>query len=461
MMTWPPLLRQLLQSASGSYSSEYMTCTNCHQTSDAYHGENSAYEWSGHSVGSGTLDTSRIIYDSHFDDETTTDIEGYNIRSSNDRSCRDCHNPHNADKTINVDWANSSHGGHILETTQDPTTHKYNVTETEGPAFVHYDMKASNRQACQRCHTSTGFMNLANDPAGYDPTNNDFSHLSGSQKEMLYCWACHTSSVGDLRDPGAFENTALYASPASRITAVPDLSGSNICLSCHAGRESGTEDINDSTDDFSNKSFVNSHYLAAGGVLFRTALYEYSGQDYSNDVAFAHDKIGTTGSTGMGSNGPCVGCHMKTANGHTLVNVTKSGGVITDITAFTSTCSNCHADKSTLITTLNELEEGFDAALTALATELSNNGFTYLGGHPYFSATNWITANDATGKKNMGAAFNYNLLLHEPGAYVHNPQYTKKIIYDSIDFLDDGLINASVEATIGAGLAADYLGGTR
>jgi hypothetical protein len=61
----------------------------------------------------------------------------------------------------------------------------------------------------------------------------------------------------------------------------------------------------------------------------------------------------------------------------------------------------------------------------------------------------------------MGAAFNYNLLLHEPGAYVHNPQYTKKIIYDSIDHLDDGAMNASVEATLGAGLATDYLGGTR
>jgi hypothetical protein len=61
----------------------------------------------------------------------------------------------------------------------------------------------------------------------------------------------------------------------------------------------------------------------------------------------------------------------------------------------------------------------------------------------------------------MGAAFNYNLLLHEPGAYVHNLQYTRKLIYDSIDFLDDGLLNGSVESTLGPGAAYDFLAGAR
>ncbi len=48
----------------------------------------------------------------------------------------------------------------------------------------------------------------------------------------------------------------------------------------------------------------------------------------------------------------------------------------------------------------------------------------------------------------MGAAFNFNLLEHDPGAYAHNRIYTKRLIYDSIDWVDDGIMNYSVGATL-------------
>ena len=54
------------------------------------------------------------------------------------------------------------------------------------------------------------------------------------------------------------------------------------------------------------------------------------------------------------------------------------------------------------------------------------------------------------------------MLHHEPGAYVHNLQYSKKLIYDSIDYLDDATFNSSVEATLGgSGDAYDFLVDTR
>jgi hypothetical protein len=55
-----------------------------------------------------------------------------------------------------------------------------------------------------------------------------------------------------------------------------------------------------------------------------------------------------------------------------------------------------------------------------------------------------------TGQNNMGAAFNFNLLEHDPGAYVHNRMYVKRLIYDSIDWTDDGVMNYSVGATLNA-----------
>ncbi len=53
-----------------------------------------------------------------------------------------------------------------------------------------------------------------------------------------------------------------------------------------------------------------------------------------------------------------------------------------------------------------------------------------------------------TGKNNMGAAFNFNLFEHDPGAYVHNRYYVKRLIYDSLDWLDDNLMNYSVGKTL-------------
>ena len=50
----------------------------------------------------------------------------------------------------------------------------------------------------------------------------------------------------------------------------------------------------------------------------------------------------------------------------------------------------------------------------------------------------------------MGAAFNYNLLVHDPGAVAHNRFYARRVIYDSIDWMDDNVLNFSVGATLNA-----------
>jgi hypothetical protein len=59
----------------------------------------------------------------------------------------------------------------------------------------------------------------------------------------------------------------------------------------------------------------------------------------------------------------------------------------------------------------------------------------------------------------MGTAFNYNLLYHEPGAYAHNPDYTKKLIYNSNDYLNGA---DSVETSLGGfDAACVFVIGTR
>jgi hypothetical protein len=60
----------------------------------------------------------------------------------------------------------------------------------------------------------------------------------------------------------------------------------------------------------------------------------------------------------------------------------------------------------------------------------------------------------------MGACFNINLLTREPAAFAHARTYTRRLIYDTIDWLDDNTMNLSVSATAVATDPADFTKGT-
>jgi hypothetical protein len=331
-------------------SGEYDTCANCHQPAAALHGVDSGHSWGDdtvnpdHEVGIGNFDSSEIIYDTHFDNPDTPHIEGYVLDIASDRACRDCHNPHSADIAINEQWAGSAHGGHILEvkeaafanTTDDYAealailngAHSYgSVTEADGPAWTHYDFKTKYGGACLRCHTSTGFREMANDPLNFKggPTMGKFT-ATGEQREMLYCWACHTDNAGGLRKsfdtgdgaaPLLLVNTAPYSEPAGRIGAVDDLGGSNICVACHSGSKSGAEIAASPPATFSNTSFINSHYFAAGGTLFSTIGFENRpASDYDNVTYLRGLPHALRGGTHFRASGP--GCDRADCGYHDI-----------------------------------------------------------------------------------------------------------------------------------------------
>jgi hypothetical protein len=114
---------------------------------------------------------------------------------------------------------------------------------------------------------------------------------------------------------------------------------------------------------------------------------------------------------------------------------------------------------------LQVAEEDALAGLAILDNALKARGYFFGETHPYFFMTadntasanavkNWTkrydgSAGDNTiGKLNMGAAFNYNLFAHDPGFFAHNNLYAKRLIYDSIDWLDDNTQNNSVQTYI-------------
>ncbi|MFO7607407.1 MAG: cytochrome c3 family protein [Desulfurivibrionaceae bacterium] len=536
----------LLEEATESGSAEYNTCTNCHQRHDAQIIDTEGIQ---QIPGTATPDGSngelifhagswdRVISSTHWDnpatsyqaalaaaggvstnvDQTTVIVEGYAIDPTNPRACRDCHNVHGADATINKQWASSGHGGKIRVAKETAAAETYASTIEQiaevraagangaDSSLPHYDWDktykadgVADRGPCQRCHTATGAKNFLNamitlndaDPDNdiiYDPVNNDFSHLVGwaphtsstatvssGQNELIYCWACHSDNSGNLRDPGAL--TVSYSNNAS--ATFPDSRGANVCLACHTGRENG-DSIKNSTEDFSATGFINSHYLTAGGTLFATSGYEYEGRDYELTAGDLHQNLGygtakATGAPtydddavrGSYTNGPCVTCHFGSNDGsHSLSPFTEyAPGDL----ALNPVCVNCHGKRgagtnaahSWLGTdfTVDNLVAGetaphkgrYLAALEALRVLLAANGYNYTPDYPYFDNQDWTIGISANGKDNMGAAFNFNLLVHDPAGVAHNRRYTRRLIYDSIDLLDNGAMDYSVSATLNA-----------
>jgi mono/diheme cytochrome c family protein len=424
----------------------------------------------------------RIIAATHFDDPDTPDvIEGYVVKAASERSCRDCHDVHKGGVAINEEWAKSGHGGKVLEAKEaaaagatDRTLAQSIAVQTAGtptldpitgdPVLVNTwadnDWDSAEEEECQVCHTATGFSNFMKNPASYDPALNNYSHLvdwtaddpatadvdeavSSGQNEMLYCWGCHKNNAGGVKTSDAVILVDRDGTTFATL-GTADAGLSVVCVKCHGGRANG-EYLKTTSASRSTSSRV--HYLPAAGVLYAAkthTLYEFPDLVYTPVAYFKHDKLGLNADTPETGKGPCAACHMDDA-GHSLAAVTLSDlGVITAITnAETCATAGCHVGEYAM--TAEKLEEqktGFTAANKLLSDYLNNVVVNYIN-LDIDNSTNvtnaLVTLND------YGALQNQKTLANDPGAYAHNRIYAQRIIFDSIDQLDNGTLDGTLD----------------
>ena len=305
--------------------------------------------------------------------------------------------------------------------------------------------------------------------------------------QVLVCSTCHPENgltLGTLRastTPGGY--VALWS--ANKIIAqvtFPDAGASNLCIRCHSSRAAGP--------NITPAGTTTAHYLPVAAMVYSgtadfvritanttspaivpdldskfTGLgYEFSGKSYLFNSA--HKTLGTPG-----GKGPCVACHMSEGSGHALKVVTADA--IGNITAIkTSACDVCHGVMTPEL--LNVKKTGFKAAADLLDAALQAKGVYWYSGArastyitvtspatttmgfypvPYdvdaLIGTTQLTINNAqyatkatdaglTTMDLQGAAYNLWLCKHkngDPAAYVHNSNYIKKLIFDSLDVL--------------------------
>ena len=487
-------------------SAEYATCTNCHQRHDAQiatvvgdpnmvditnlPGSTSTDGGSGdliyHAARYG-----RVISSTHYDNPATVGLlEGYVLDPADERACRNCHNVHSADITINEQWADSGHGGEIIEAKNQAVIDAGYVDDGEpddhalGAVAVYRNAGTTaswskhgwpndGEAECQRCHTATGGMNFLNGPVAYydamgafvadqdlaEPTGvaspNDFSYLATdpdtgeyTQAELLFCWACHTNNVGGMRDPGS---VTLQDRNGDFFGPVPDVGKSNVCIGCHGGRANGEYIRNTAAADRSTSGRV--HHLPAAGALFAASThtaYEFD-LDGDGDAAehyvnsnLKHDTIGLTGDAPAG---PCASCHMPDAN-HTFSVVTTDAttGEITAITS-QSLCDTCHIGGMTATTLQGFKVEYADVLQYFQDVAYAANGQTNYAGVTFSNSTFLRgRGDDVAGQNDYGALQNVKIMTSDAGSwgYAHNSIYAKRVIFDSLDWLDNAALDGSV-----------------
>ncbi len=332
-------------------SAQFNTCTSCHQLLDS---AGTGVATAEHATTAPT-GAANVITDTHFATPLTyvtgvyQDVTGYVMDFSSESVCSDCHNPHGTAE-VNKQWAQSAH-----------------ADTTGSAAWAHYNW--STRQNCQRCHTTTGYIAYNTAIGKKDASQASLintgtlasSPVTSSYTwapEMLECRGCHVDNKGTLRNPGVsytapYDNYTVSGTTVTTYSrasfAYPDVSGSNVCLLCHTGRANGDtiKNLNQAgvtSADMGNFSFINDHHFTAAATVFGAGGYEYSSRSYEDPSYYVHKKIGTADVPNTGSNGPCAGCHMSTAEKHLFLPVgTTTGDVFGTITAVTSTiCANCH-----------------------------------------------------------------------------------------------------------------------
>lgn len=428
-----------------------------------------------------------------YDRNNTTRRASY-VSSNYVTNCRKCHNPHDTATALELarQWAESGHG----DTIGSPRTSRdFKTYGTYQPVNTTFE---SN---CVRCHTTTGYLNFVTSGftkqqpfagPGY-PVVQYPTASTDPTREVTACNACHDDgkgnaygytlrSVSQVRIYYNYSGVSTATSPGSRAVSLatglpvkftnnsvtyPDAGPSNMCISCHTGRGIGSM-IKIAADapyflNFSTTTTIGgSHAFPGAATVFGKIGYEYAGRDYSS-TTFLHNRIGLANTNGTGTLGPCITCHVNSSVSHTFLPIAFSTeptgtnpsiGVIGSV--ISRACSKCHTGTNTWTPTrLQDKRTGFQAALATLYGMFLQKGIivrrTNLATASWGIPTNysWNRLYGSTGAADtMGAYTNYNVLRSDWGAYAHNDQYVKRLIYDSIDWLNDGAMNNDVEAAI-------------
>ncbi len=288
---------------------------------------------------------------------------------------------------------------------------------------------------CAQCHSLYGFLDyLGLD--GKTPGQVDEPAHIGS---VIYCYACHNDA--------AQTRTSVVFPGGAEVTG---LGWESMCLSCHYGRQS-TVSVNEATagveaDTVSEElSFLNVHYGVAAATQYGSEVavgYQYPERVYVERYRHVENwetciDCHNAHSTQI-SVEDCAACHANVVEYDDIYAIREA---TTDYDGDGDVQKGIKAEIETFHTTL------YDAIL-AYADDVVGVPMIYADQFPY-----WFSVDPETdGEPDLSelgfadryqswtprllrAAYNYQFVKKDPGAFTHNPEYALQVLYDSMEDL--------------------------
>jgi len=295
------------------------------------------------------------------------------------------------------------------ETQYELSTHGMSGIMYNGDPVYIYAGRGDNRKSCAPCHTHEGFVEV-------QFTGRDTLTASLAAPTRIECKTCHADHLTfDQENDGvdyALRTTEAVTVPLlDGTTQVIDFnSNSNLCASCHKPRAINPILVADAEGNYTVPSVrFGPHHGPQASVLEGINGYEFPGisglEPYPTSGDGAHRKAG------------CTACHMEEFSN-------QSGGH-----AFFPNKANC--------TTCHSVTDDFDYNGTKAEIEAL---FEELGA--LLLAKGMITETGATIEDaiypidDAGALFNYRTILEDRSMGIHNPEYVKALLENSITVIE-------------------------
>jgi hypothetical protein len=312
--------------------------------------------------------------------------------------------------------------------------------------FRHWDGEEEGNgtvpAGCVKCHTATGLPTYLSTGGTTVVTSNGTTAIVGlgpmPAGNGFMCTTCHTDRGGGER---YVVNSVIFPSGKTVSFGGQDADGnflpddSNLCISCHQGRESTTSMNNalrgkepDTVDE--KIRFKNIHYFAAGATIFGADVqgaYMSEGKEYVGQNLHASPE---------GKMNKCKDCH----DVHALkpkVEACETCHDTTDPTTIRKSDVDYDGDGNVtegIKGEVDTLEEALYAEIQKYAEDhggaIKYDSIAY----PYFFGEDG-KAYAAWTPNLVKAAFNYQYVQKDPGNYVHNPKFVMQFLIDSIESL--------------------------
>ncbi len=305
----------------------------------------------------------------------------------------------------------------------------------DGKPFHYWDQAKEIPAVCSRCHAANGVPEYLK-----EGKNNPSPHV----KNGFACTNCHADMLTYAR------HSVAKVTFASGITIDSGHNDSNLCMTCHQGRES-TASLNKAiaggAPDAPNPKleFVHVHYFPAGATRYGAdakVAYEYEGKTYArrfdhvpqmSNCTNCHEPHG--GSVQVAK---CGGCHQGVQDHAQLVNIRMASRGDFDGNGreegLAREVANLHQE---LYGAIQRYAKAVGGASIAFTKEAHPYWYNDVNGNGQVDPDELKPANKypAYTPRLMQAVYNHTFVTRDPGAAYHNARYTLQLLYDSLDSL--------------------------